>query len=134
MAPAALEREPEKCCAERGHAVVDIVDAIFLLHRAAFVLLLVKPAERRGEQLLVGGMWYQVARHLPERELVPGEVLVEGLDHPVAPGPHRGPRSVGLETVAVGVAGEVHPVGGHPLAIPRAREQPVEEFLVGIGR
>ena len=134
VAPAALEREPEERRAKGSHTVVDVVDAVFLLHRASLVLLLVKPAERGGEQLLVGGMREQVARHLPERELIPGEVLVEGLDHPVAPGPHGGPRSVGLKAVAVGVAGEVHPVGGHPLAIPRAREEPVEELFVGIGR
>ena len=134
VAPAALEREPEERRAKGSHAVVDIVDAVFLLDRAPLVLLLVKPAEGRGEQLLVGGMREEVARHLPERELVPGEVLVEGLDYPVTPGPHRGPRAVGLEAVAVGVAGEIHPVGGHPLAIPRACQEPVEELFVGIGR
>ena len=93
-----------------------------------------EPVEGRGQDLLGRRIRQQIAGHLPERELIPGQVVVEGLDHPVAPGPHRGSRPIDLEAVAVGVAGEIHPVGGHPLAVPRAGEEPVEEFVVGIGR
>ena len=134
MAAAAFEREAEKRGAEGRRPVVDVGDAVFLFDRAPLALLLVQPVERRGETLLVGRIREQIARQLPERELVPGEAVVERLDHPVAPRPHVGPGPVHLEAVAVGVAGEVHPVGGHPLAIARAGEQPVEQPFVGLGR
>ena len=134
VAAAALERQAKKCGAEGGHAVVDVVDAILLLDRPPLGLLRVEPVERCGEHLLIGGVGEQVARHLPERELVPGQVAVEGMDHPVAPGPHRRPRSVELEAVAVGVAGQIHPVGGHSLPVAGACEQAIDELFVGIGR
>ena len=134
VAAAALERQAKKCGAEGGHAVVDVVDAILLLDRPALGLLRVEPVECRGEHLLIGGVGKQVAGHLPECELVPGQIAVEGVDHPVAPGPHRRPRSVELEAVAVGVAGQIHPVGGHSLPVAGACEQAIDELFVGIGR
>ena len=134
VAAAALEREAEEGGAERRHPVVDVVDAILLLDGAAFTLLLVESVEGRGQHLLVGGVRQEVAGHLPERELVPRQVVVERPDHPVAPRPHVGPRPIDLETVAIGIAGQIHPVARHPLAIPRTREQSVEEFFICIGR
>ena len=126
VAAAAFEREPEKRRAKRRHTVVDRVDAILLLDRSTFALLLVKPVERRGQKLLVGGAGQQITGQLPERKLVVRQVLVEGRDHPVTPRPHRGPLAVDLKAVAVGVAGKIHPVGGHPFAVVWARKQPIE--------
>ena len=134
VAAAAFERQAEKRRAKRGHTVIDVVDAILLFDRSALALLLVQAVEGRGEHLLVGRVRQQVASHLPECELVPRQVVVERLDHPVAPRPHIGPRPIELEAVAVGVAGEVHPVGRHPLAVAGAREQTVEQFFIRIGR
>ena len=79
------------------------------------------------------GVGEQVAGELPGDELVVGHVLVERPDDPVAPGPD-GPVDVGLVAVGVGVAGQVEPVDGHPLAEPGRGEQPVDQPLVGAGR
>ena len=71
VAAAAFEREPEERGAKRRHAVVDRVDPVFLLDRSTLALLLVEPVERRGENLLVGGMRQEIAGELPGRELIP---------------------------------------------------------------
>ena len=77
------------------------------------------------------GSGQEVAGKLPGDELVEGEVRVERLDHPVAPGPH-GPVDVGLIAEGVGVPRHVEPVDGHPLAEPGRGQQPVDQPLVGV--
>ncbi len=67
-------------------------------------------------------------------EARPGEIVVEGLDHPVAVGPGVRPEDVVLKAVAVGKVDRVEPVPGHPLAETRRSEEPVDESLVGAGR
>ena len=47
---------------------------------------------------------------------------------------HIEPLAVGLVAVGVGVAGRVEPRAGHPLAVARRREQPVDDLLVGVRR
>ena len=89
--------------------------------------------ECRGENLLVGGMRQEISGDLPGRELIPRQVLIKCGDHPVAPRPHR-PLAIDLKAVAIGIAGEIHPVGRHPLAVPRTGQQAIEEFFVGIRR
>ena len=135
VAAAALEREAEERRAERGHAVVDVGDAILLLDRPA----LASPAGcsrlnavastcssvafgRRSPATCQSANWSQ------------GRFSLNALITQSRHGHMVGPRPVDLEAVAVGVAGEVHPVGGHPLAVARAGKQPVEQFLVGVGR
>ena len=63
----------------------------------------------------------------------PGEVVVEGLDDPIAVGPGVGPEDVVLEAMAVGKMDRVEPVPGHPLAEARRGEEPVDQSLVGVG-
>ena len=53
----------------------------------------------------------QVAGDLLDGELVERHVAVEGVDHPVAPAPHRA-LAVALVAVGVGVAGGVEPAAG----------------------
>ena len=118
---AALEREPEESRAEGGDAVVDVVDAVFLFDRAALGFLCVETVEGGGEDLIFGGLGQEVAGELVGDEFIPREVLVEGLNDPVAPWPHVA-LAVDLETVAVGVAGEVEPICGHAFAIARRGE------------
>ena len=77
------------------------------------------------------GPGQQVAGQLPGDELVVRQIGVEGLDDPVAPGPH-GAIDVGLVAVGVGVAGQVEPVDGHALAEPGRGQQAVDQALVGV--
>ena len=88
--------------------------------------------EGRGHDLVAGGVRKQVAGELLDRESVKGLVRVEGLDHPVAVGPHRALR-VALEAVGVGVAGEVQPLGGHVFAVMGRGHEAVEGLGPGLG-
>jgi hypothetical protein len=74
----------------------------------------------------------EVARELHGRELVEGQVPVEGADHVIAIGPDR-PRVVAVIADAVRVAHEVQPGHGHALAVTRRGQQAVDLALVGIG-
>ena len=93
-----------------------------------------QPIERSGQNLFISGIGQQVTGQLPEGEIVPGKVVVEGIDHPVPPGPHRRPWPVHLKAIAVGIAGQVHPVSCHPLTIAGAGQQPFEQLFIGVGR
>ena len=66
-------------------------------------------------------------------ELVPAEVLVEGFDDPVAPRPHLA-LAVDLETVAIGVTGDIEPVGGHAFTVARGGEEAIDDLGQGVGR
>ena len=124
--------EPEPGRARGAHAIdhreipeLERIDpALLVLHRVAM--------ETGGDDVVGGGAREQVAGDLPDRELVERHVGVERTDHPVAIGPDL-PLPVFLVAIGVGVAGEVEPLAGPALAIPRAREQPVDEPLVGVG-
>ena len=90
----------------------------------------VKPG---GRLLLHGGVRQQVAGQLFHHELVVGKVAVVGVDDPLAVAPGMGPHVVLLETVAVGVAGQVQPVAGPALPEVGRRQHPVDQPLVGVG-
>ena len=132
VAAAAFERQAEESGAHRVHAIDHVGHAVLLLDDAALLVLHVQPIERRRQALFLGGVGQQVAGQLPGDELVERQILVERLDDPVAVGPHR-PVAVHLVAVRVGVPGQVQPVGRHPLAVARRRQQPVDDFLVGSG-
>ena len=61
-----------------------------------------------------------------------GMFAVEGVDHPVAVGPHLA-VVVEVQAVRVAVAGGVEPVAGHVLAVAGGGEQPVDDRFVGFG-
>jgi hypothetical protein len=122
------KREAEEGGAEGGGAVVDVVDAVFLLDGAAFGFLRVEAVKGGGEDLFVGGGGQEIAGELVGDEFIPAEIFVEGLDDPVAPRPHVA-LAVDLETVAVGVAGDVEPVGGHAFAVARGGEEAVDQIF-----
>ena len=56
VAATALEGEAEEGGAEGGHAVVDVIDAVFLLDGAALGFLWVEAVEGGGEDLFLGGV------------------------------------------------------------------------------
>jgi hypothetical protein len=133
VAPAAVEGEAEERRAERGHAVRDIGNPVLLLDDAALLVLVVQPVERRGESLLPVWIRQEVAGELPSGEFVETQVFVVGPDDPVAPGPHRA-GAVHLVAVGVRETRDIQPVGGHPFAVARRGEQPVDDALVGAGQ
>ena len=67
---------------------------------------------------------------LLDRESVEWHVVVEGLDHPIAPAPHIA-RTVVLVAVSVRVAGGFQPAERHPLAEARRGQQALDRRSVG---
>ena len=87
---------------------------------AAFVGRDVAAVEAGGDLLVERGVGQQVAGELLDGELVERHVPVEGLDDPVAIGPHLA-VVVEVDAVRVGVAGGVEPVAAAVLAPVLAR-------------
>ena len=75
----------------------------------------------------------QVARQLFQRELIEGEVVVQGGDHPVAIPPGPGPGTIFFVSIAVGIAGLVEPVPGPALAKVGRCQQFFDVQFVGVG-
>src|SRR5262249_54128613 len=73
-----------------------------------------------------------VAGELFLDEAIIGLVAVEGADDVIAVAPGIGSRVVGLETVALGVAGEVKPPRCLALSVLRGTQQAIDEPLVGV--
>ena len=78
-----------------------------------------------------GRLGQQVSGKLLDREPVERLVVVEGRDDPVAPLPHVS-AAVDVETVRVGVTGQVQPLHRHAFAVVRGVEQAVDLLLVGV--
>ena len=133
VADGALPRETQPHVGERGRAIDRIAEEELVVDRAPLARRDVAPREAGGRPLVARGVRQEVARDLLDGEPVEGHVGVEGAHDPVAVGPHL-PLVVEMEAVRVGVAGGIEPVPGHLLAVMRAREQPIDELLVGVGR
>ena len=114
-----------------GH-VEDVLDPVLFGNASPFAVDHVVAVEPGGEDLLVGGAGQKVACELPDGKVVVGEVLVEGLDHPVPPGPH-GTFAVALVSVGVGIAGRRQPVPGHALPVGGRGERAVDQPFPGPG-
>ena len=116
---------------------VDPVDnrhrAKLFVDRAAFAVGQRVAVEGGGDPVVERRLGKQVARELFDGELIKRHVGIEGPDHPVAVGPDRAGRVVGVAG-AVGIAGEVEPLPGHVLAVAFIGQQPVDELLDGIAR
>ena len=74
-----------------------------------------------------------VARELLLDEAVVGLILVIGLDDVVTVAPGGRSEIVDAEAIAIGVADEVEPGAGHPLAVGWGRQESVDQLLVGLG-
>ena len=112
--------------------VGDVLDAVFLVDDAGFAGDHVIPIEAGGDSLGRRRIGQQVARKLLDRKLVERLVAVERLDDPVAPWPNL-PRIVAKETVRIGVARGIEPVGRHAFAEVRRSEQSLHHPLVRVG-
>ena len=132
MALGAVERESHPGGAGDADAVDHGVEAVFVRVGAAFLVEHRITMEARGDEVVGRGAGEEVSGELLDAELVVGQVGVEGLHDPVAVRPD-GARAVFLETVGVGVAGEVEPATGPAFAVARRGEQAIDELFVSIG-
>ena len=132
MALRTSEGEAEHRLAQGLHAVGVVVDEVLRGDGAALVCVHVVPLETGRDELGVGRVRQEVTGQLLQDELVVGQVVVEGLDHPVAPEPHVA-AAVDGEAVGVGVTGGVQPLERHAFAKVRASQQASDELGIGLG-
>lgn len=127
---AAVESEAEPSGSGGFSHIHGIIDAIFFGDGAAFAVDGVIAEEGGGEFLFGGGVGEEIAGELPEGELVVGKIFVESFDHPIAPRP-AGPISVVFVAIAIGVAGDFHPVPGHAFTERGGSEKAIDEGFDG---
>ena len=132
VAATAVHRQPHPGRTRGLDAINDVFREPFLDDTTSLAVDAVVAVEGRGDNLVASGVREKVAGELLDREGVERLVVIEGLDHPVAVGPHRALR-VALEAVGVGVAGEIEPLGGHVFAVMGRGQQSVEGLGPGLG-
>ena len=133
VADGALAGQAHPGIGHRGGAVDGIAKQQFLVDRSPLARRHIAAGESGGDLLVERGVWQQVTGELFDREAIERHVGVERLHDPVAVGPHL-PLIVEVETVGVGIAGDVEPVAGHLLAVMGALQQTIDRFLIRIGR
>ena len=133
VAAAAVHREPHPGGTRGLDAVDDVLGEPFFDDATSLAVKAVVAVEGRGHDLVAVRFRQEVAGELFDREGVERLVAVEGFDDPVSIGPHRA-LGVALETVRVGVAGEVEPLYRHVLAVVRRSQQAVEGLGPGFRR
>ena len=111
-------------------AVCSTVSSSQVLRLNLYQLRTRKPVAR--QVVGVAGAGLVGGEHLDDHPVV-GHVAVERFDDPVAPSPDVGLAlaHLGAEAVPVAVAPDVHPVPPPALAVLRARQEPVDDRLVG---
>ena len=132
VAAGALDGECEEDGGGGVDAVGDVFGVIFGFDDATFSGEDVIAIEAGGDFLAESGIGEEVSGELFGEELVPGHVVEEGVDDPVAPGPH-GASFVVVVAICVGVAGEVEPVCGESFCGGGRGEELVDSFFAGGG-
>ncbi len=126
----ALERKTERAFADDIETVEHRFHAELLRDNRAFLVDHAVAEEAGGDELGLRAVGQEVAGDLLDQELVVGQVAVQGLNHPITPGPLLA-REVLFVTVAVSVAGRVQPVPRPFLTVVLALEQAVGECSDG---
>ena len=116
--------------ARRVDAIKEIDKSLLFRDRPTFAVEQMVAVEAAGDPLPLSCVRHEVAGELFDGELIKRHVGVEGSHHPIPPDPLPG-VAVLLKAVGVGIAGGVEPGQHHPFAVVRARQQPVDELLVG---
>ena len=89
----ALEGQTERAFADDIHAVEHRLHAELFRDDRAFLVDHAVAEETGGDELGLRAVGQEVARDLLDQELVVRQVAVQGLNHPVAPGPLLAGRS-----------------------------------------
>ena len=120
----------EPCHADGADAVGGVFGEIFLGLSAALAGHHGEPVEAGGGPFAVAWFREEIAGELGAGELVEGEILIEGIDDPVAVGPCV-VVLVAVEADGIGVADDIEPVLGHAFAVLGAGEELVGEGFEG---
>ena len=132
MADCALNGQAHERSAHRCDPIQHVAGVALFRERRADVNDQVQTMEARGHQLVSRRLGIQIAGQLVTREVVVGQVVIEGSNHPVAIGRHLAIVIV-VDAVGVGEAHQVQPIAGHVLAVVWTIEQSVHDFAIGIG-
>ena len=124
VAGGATHRQAQPDRAGGVDPVLGVHDLHFLFDDAPFVGGDVAAMEAGGDELFRGRIGQQVAGQLVHRELVEGQVPVEGPDDPVPVGPHL-TVIVDMQAVGVAVAGRIEPIAAPVLPIGRGSHEAV---------
>src|SRR5262249_38628382 len=89
--------------------------------------------EAGGDLLFERGARNQIARELFDRELIEGEVSIEGIDHPVPVTPCVRTGRVLFVAIAVGITSEVEPVPAPALTEVGQVERAIDEPFPSVG-
>ena len=114
-----------------AHAVHNVLGEILLRVGAALVVRHHVAMEAGGNLLVDGRIRQQVAGELLDGELIEGFVVVERLDHPVAPQMHL-PEAIEVIAAGIGVARLIQPRQREPFAIMRRGEEALDQLPVGV--
>ena len=135
----AASGQPHEDSGRRLRAVTGVEHQVLLVDDAPFIGRHVAAVEAAGnfvvEDLVgrsVGTMvGNEVAGELQNGELVKGHVPVEGVDHPLAIGPHLA-IVVEVDAMGVGIAGIVEPMPAAMFTPLEACQQGIDQPLVGV--
>jgi len=131
LGTASGETEPGR---RHGGGAIDRVKvAVFLVNGAALARRHIAADESRRDKLISRRPGQEIPRELPGRELIVGEIVIEGFHDPVAVGPHL---SLVVEVKAVGVAipRHIEPVTRHFLTEARRLQIAIDHRFIGPGR
>ena len=113
--------------------VRDVGLAELLGHATALRFLAMEAVKGSGQLGFLGGIRDHVPCQLVGDEVIIRQVSLKGADHPVTPLPD-GAVAIDLIAVAIRVAGDIKPLGGHALSIGRADKQAVDLVFVCLRR
>src|SRR6185503_10421725 len=80
------------------------------------------------------GVRQKVARELFESELIELDIVVNGVDHPIAVEPGKGARPIDLIARRISITRQVQPMPTPALAEMRRGQQRIDETFVGVRR
>ena len=129
---AAADGQAEEDGAGGVDAIDDRLDAEHLDVDAPLLVRRRVAVKTRGDPIRLRRLREQIAGKLIDDEAIDRQVMVQGVDDPVAVGPHRA-GAVDREAVRIAVAGQVEPVPGPAFAVVGRRQQPIDESLVSVG-
>ena len=100
VASGALHRKAEEYRRDGVDTIGHILDAVLFLDDASFGVVPLVSEKSGGDLLLQVGLWEQIPCELFGEESIVGHVVAEGLDNPIAPGPHL---AIFVIVVAIGI-------------------------------
>ena len=131
VAMSAFQRYSQKGLSECVGTVCYIGHPILFIDHPTLFRDLMIPVETCSQKLFLGMPRYLVACQLPGDKVFIREILVIGMDHPIAPWPLCAIIII-LVPMRVGISRNIEPMQRHFFAILGASHQLVDYFFIGL--